>query len=535
VRAGEHKLEDLAKRLGHDLNALMQANPQIPDFNNLKPGQDINLPQTQVTAPTMQVDMSQPSAPSAPNTMQIDMSKEPQTGGPVMFRAGEASARSVVQMRMNQAAPAGPPSGGNTPGAKTPMPSPEGVPFYTGYPDKTGKLVENRGWTDVGAKWLQDAYQLTKDHAKQSKELQTAINNFDAAAANGQKKIDAAMKKDVPKGVEKLNAQTNGEVGRLTREYKSEREQAAHALKERGLAATEADAALIKHGIAESNIQKRALEIEKQHLGKQAADLQGEIDGNKELVDKAYDMGKKVATGDLKGLAEDVLTDITKGLVSNFLSVDAKAQLALVKARMDAVDEKLNSVTDKTLRDELMAAKKTLQASAKKIVLAEDKYKYHANQADQKLDQLVSHEKRFNTTTIFRETRDYNTSMTRAGNQLWQESGETLRMMNRRTIMDAKEMHGRIEADRKHVNTSDAPPDAQRDFMIVSGQMQEYAKKLESWRKDQQPELDKLKVAQQALSQGKHMTLVDSTMDTIVNKGLDGVDLRKDRDYMQRQ
>jgi hypothetical protein len=534
VQAGESKLADLAKRLGQDLNGLIQANPQIQDINNLKPGQDIRLPQAQGPIPTMQIDMSQPAPTGGPQTMQIDMSKPQNTGGPVMFRAGDTSSRALIQNRM-QAAPSGPPpSGGNTKPAGSEMPSPEGLRTYNGLPDKNGELKRIKGWTEGVENWMQDAYKTTKDYSKQSKELQAAIQNFDNAAANGQKRVDTAMKKDVPKGVEKLNQLTNGEVGRLAREYKSERQQASLALREREVAATKADASLLKVGIAQDNIEKRALEIQKKELGDKAADLQAKIDSNGKLVDKAWDVGSKIVSGDFKGLAEEVATDVTKGLISGFLSIEAKTQLTLVKARMEAVDEKLKTVTDKTLKSELEAAKKTLQASAKEIVLAEEKYNYHTNQSDQKLDQLVAHEKKHNTTTIFRETRDYNASMVRAGKQLWQESGDTLRMMNRRTITDAGAMSKRVEADRQEVRRGDAPDWAKQEFMQVSGKIQDYASKLEQWRKAQQPDLDKLQKAQDNLAQGKHMGLVDKTMDNIIDKALEGEDLSKDRTYMKQ-
>src|SRR5262249_23829978 len=47
VQAGESRLVEVAKRLGQTLKALMQANQHIPDANNLRPGQDVRLPQTQ--------------------------------------------------------------------------------------------------------------------------------------------------------------------------------------------------------------------------------------------------------------------------------------------------------------------------------------------------------------------------------------------------------------------------------------------------------------------------------------------------------
>ena len=47
VQSGETTLAAVAKRLGQDVEALLQANPQIRDPNSLKAGQDIHLPQAE--------------------------------------------------------------------------------------------------------------------------------------------------------------------------------------------------------------------------------------------------------------------------------------------------------------------------------------------------------------------------------------------------------------------------------------------------------------------------------------------------------
>jgi LysM repeat protein len=52
---GESKLSEVAQRLGVDAESLQAANPQIPDTEKLKVGQEILLPQFQ-KAPTLQPD-----------------------------------------------------------------------------------------------------------------------------------------------------------------------------------------------------------------------------------------------------------------------------------------------------------------------------------------------------------------------------------------------------------------------------------------------------------------------------------------------
>src|SRR5215472_7386243 len=51
VRLGENTLAQVAQRLGLDSGALLQANPQIADPNQLMVGQDIRLPVCQAQSP----------------------------------------------------------------------------------------------------------------------------------------------------------------------------------------------------------------------------------------------------------------------------------------------------------------------------------------------------------------------------------------------------------------------------------------------------------------------------------------------------
>jgi LysM repeat protein len=69
VQVGEATLADVAKRLGIEPTALAAANPQLADPANLKPGQEIRLPQ--LASPSTQADSQEPassptSLPAAP-------------------------------------------------------------------------------------------------------------------------------------------------------------------------------------------------------------------------------------------------------------------------------------------------------------------------------------------------------------------------------------------------------------------------------------------------------------------------------------
>src|SRR5437763_1089296 len=70
VQIGEKTLDQVARRLNLDPDALLLANPQIKDPYNLKVGQDISLPLGVDTAPKPRFDplatVQSPSANSSP-------------------------------------------------------------------------------------------------------------------------------------------------------------------------------------------------------------------------------------------------------------------------------------------------------------------------------------------------------------------------------------------------------------------------------------------------------------------------------------
>jgi LysM repeat protein len=63
VQPAENTLADIAKRLGQNLKALLQANQHIADPNNLKAGQDIRLPHTPATLEARTVPDPEVAAP----------------------------------------------------------------------------------------------------------------------------------------------------------------------------------------------------------------------------------------------------------------------------------------------------------------------------------------------------------------------------------------------------------------------------------------------------------------------------------------
>lgn len=162
------------------------------------------------------------------------------------------------------------------------------------------------------------------------------------------------------------------------------------------------------------------------------------------------------------------------------------------------------------------------------------KYRQHDNQANGKLDQLVSQEKRFNTTTIFRETQAHNTQMTRAGKELYQASGNYADLMSKRALNEASKWNLRVEDDKKFVSRSDAPEYAKQEFNAVAQQIQLYAMDLDGWMKDGKPYLKQVEQDREDLRAGKHLELVDNTMATVIDKALEGEDLSRDNTYMQR-
>src|SRR5262245_13869954 len=86
VQSGETKLAQVSKRLNIALEALTKANPQIREPNALKAGQDIYLAAIeQASAP--------PAAPPPQKPAQ----------GPLPLQAVDTIAKSLAQMRLNEA------------------------------------------------------------------------------------------------------------------------------------------------------------------------------------------------------------------------------------------------------------------------------------------------------------------------------------------------------------------------------------------------------------------------------------------------
>lgn len=249
-------------------------------------------------------------------------------------------------------------------------PSPDGVPFYTGYPDRDGKLQE-RGTGNFVHNWLQDVSYLMNKYPQVNDARVQANQDFNAAMQKGTAGIEAAMRKDVPKGVAELNKKTNGEVGRLSREYQQERSLAGQSLTERKIAIDKADSAEFKVNIAQSEIGKHQLALEKKVLQGQEAALEGEISGKSGVAGKAIDYGAMIVKGNIQGFADEAVKDLGKVLVSGVLSGDAQVALMKVQAKIGAIDDQIEKTTDKQLKDQLKAAKKDLQASVREIALAE--------------------------------------------------------------------------------------------------------------------------------------------------------------------
>ena len=90
VRDGESTLADVAKRLNVGVDALHQANPQLPDVNSLKVGQDIHLPQG-------------PQAQDATTSGQSSEPPQHSTASP--FQLGDPMLKTVLQMKLNQGIP----------------------------------------------------------------------------------------------------------------------------------------------------------------------------------------------------------------------------------------------------------------------------------------------------------------------------------------------------------------------------------------------------------------------------------------------
>jgi hypothetical protein len=89
VQLGESKLSEVAQRLGVDPHTLHNANPQIADANQLKVGQELNLPELQPAQNQKQDD--------AESSLQSQSSKSSLPRAPL----GDAMAKNAMQARLS--------------------------------------------------------------------------------------------------------------------------------------------------------------------------------------------------------------------------------------------------------------------------------------------------------------------------------------------------------------------------------------------------------------------------------------------------
>ena len=548
VLVGESKLSDVAQRLGVDVQSLIQANPHLGETAALKAGQDIRLPLNDSMLPPADAKLN-----SDPKEMPYQMlpadAKLHHEVKPMPYQvttiASDPLEKTMAQMRLGgtqgavnpalylgNSAKAAPATNKYASSLRDPLPSPKDVPDYSGIPTSKG---ENPRLNESNSKGVENWLARMEEHAqaypKAQQKLDRAMDDYTATRYNDNRAIETAMHRDVPKGVAALDKQSGGKVGQLTRDYQEERKLSDQAITERDAAVNVADAALTKYGIASSTIDLHAAELEKQHLQGQKKEINDTIAENDEIAGKIVDYASELP--DPAGLAKHAASDMLKSALSSALSADAKLDLFKVQSKIDAIDEKIQGMQDGKDKNELLAAKQTLEGAMKKIVVADKQHQLHSNKADAKLDQLVKLEKDYGKTTVFRAMRQYNVGMTKKGENLDRALGEYNKVISNPDLTKARsEITERIDEDKKWAQRSGGSRDAVDDFMGKANQIEHYAERVDAWQKAQHAAVGK---ARDALSAGADLVTVDKAMDNIVTKSLEGQDLSNDKGYIQRR
>jgi LysM repeat protein len=544
VQFGENKLADVAQRLGVDVQSLIQANPHLGEGAALKAGQDIRLPQNgSMLLPgdaklnsdpkgmpyqMLPTDAALNHEAKAMPYQVTTISSDPLEKTMAQMRLGgtQGSVNPALYLNSAKAAPA---TTKYASSIRDPLPSPEDVPDYSGIPTSKGQLAHANSGVVEG--WLERMEEHAGAFPKAQQKLDRAMDDYTATRYKDNRAIETAMQRDVPKGVAALDKQSGGKVGQLTRDYQEERKLSDQAITERDAAVDVADAALSKYGIASSTVDLHAAELEKEHLEGQKKEINDTIAENDQIAEKIADYASDLP--DPAALAKHVAKDALKSAISEGLSSDAKLDLFKVQAKIDAVDEKIQGMKDGKDKNELLAAKQTLQGAMKKIVVADKQHQLHSNKADAKLDQLVKLEKDYGKTTVFRAMRQYNVDMTKKGENLDRALGEFNKVISNPDLTKARSaITARIDEDKKWAQRSGGSREAIDDFMGRANQIEHYAERVDAWQKAQHAAVGK---ARDALSAGADLVTVDKAMDNIVTKSLEGQDLSNDKGYMQRR
>jgi LysM repeat protein len=545
VQFGENKLSDVAQRLGVDVQSLIQANPHLGEGAVLKAGQDIRLPQNgSMLLPADGKVNSDPKAmpyqmlpadaklnhETKPMPFQVTtVSSDPLEKTMAQMRLGGTHGGVNPSLQLGNSASSAPATTKYASSLRDPLPSPKDVPDYSGIPTSKGELAHANSGVVEG--WLERMEEHAGAFPKAQQKLDRAMDDYTATRYKDNRAIETAMQRDVPKGVAALDKQSGGKVGQLTRDYQEERKLSDQAVTERDAAVDVADSALTKYGIAGSTIDLHAAELEKQHLEGDKKEINEKIAANDELAGKIVDYASELP--DPAGLAKHAASDMLKSTISEGLSSDAKLDLFKVQAKLDAVDEKIQGMKDGKDKNELLAAKQTLQGAMKKVVVADKQHQLHSNKADAKLDQLVKLEKDYGKTTVFRAVRQYNVDMTKKGENLDRALGEFNKVISNPDLTKARSaITARIDEDKKWAQRSGGSRDAIDDFMGKANQIEHYAERVDDWQKAQHAAVGK---ARNALSGGADLVTVDKAMDNIVTKSLEGQDLSSDKGYMQRR